>query len=201
MKLFVFLSQFTYGALEVYYWLHILAFLISWINADPNNNFVYWIRILTVPLWNWVRRKVPEGISFFAPILAIILVVSAQKSLPGIIQTFGAVSTLGLEINTGAMNVVWYLAIGGLVFLNHLAGFFIFFSILWFIFSLVNPPQNNIFVRSVFFIIDPLITPIQRMLPRTNIDISPLIVAGLAFLFSSMITQLFAPVSAQIVTF
>ena len=201
MKLFVLLSQITYVGLEVYYWIHLLAFLISWINADPNNNFVYWIRLLTVPLWNWVRRRVPEGISFLSPILAIILVVSAKSAVPGIIQTIGAVTTMGLELNTGAMNVVWYLAIGGLVFLRHLAWFFIFFSIIWFIIGLVNPPQNNIIVRSVFYIIDPLITPIQRLLPRTNIDISPLVVAGLAFLFSSMISRLFVPVSAQIVTF
>jgi uncharacterized protein YggT (Ycf19 family) len=184
--------------LKIYYWIHIGAFLISWINADPNNQIVYWIHRMTMPMWNWVRYRLPHSISAFAPIIALLLVKFGEIALPGVIRAFGAMSLNSMELNDGFIQISLYLALGGLYIISSIVWFIVILSVLWFIFSLVNPPHNNPIVRAVWFLIDPLITPIQRLLPRTNIDISPLVLAGLAFIFMSLVERLMFPVQSGI---
>jgi uncharacterized protein YggT (Ycf19 family) len=51
----------------------------------------------------------------------------------------------------------------------------------WFVLTLVSPAVNNPIVRTVFLLVDPIITPLQKWLPRGRVDFSPLIAAA-AFL-------------------
>lgn len=182
--------------LRIYSWIHIAAFLMSWINADPNNQIVYWIRRVTIPMWNWVRFRLPQNLSAFAPIVALLLVIFGEITVPGIIRSVGAMTVSNMALDQGAFNVLRYLAFGGLYLVSSILWFIFLIAILWFIFSLVNPSYNNIFVRAVWFLIDPLLTPIQRYMPRTRIDLSPVVLAALAFICSSLIRQVMLPIQA-----
>ena len=58
--------------------------------------------------------------------------------------------------------------------------FLIIILLIWFFMTLVNPSLNNPIVRTLYILVDPLITPLQKRLPRMQFDLSPLVVAGLA---------------------
>ena len=45
--------------LNIYSWLVIIAALLSFVNPDPRNQIVQFIRSLTEPLFEFVRRKMP----------------------------------------------------------------------------------------------------------------------------------------------
>ncbi len=187
-------SILTEWTLRIYSWVHIAAFIMSWINADPNNQIVYWINRLTIPMWNWVRSKLPHKFSAFAPIMALLLVIYGEISLPGVIRSVGA-STIGnMALNDGAINVVLYIIFGGLYLVSSIVWFVFILSILWFVFTLVNSPHNNPIVRAIWFLIDPLLTPIQRYLPRSRIDFSPLVLALISLLLRSLVARLMVPV-------
>jgi len=180
--------------LRIYSWVHIAAFLMSWINADPNNQIVYWIHRLTIPMWNWVRYKLPDTLSAFAPIFALLLVIFGEITIPGIIRSLGAMTVGQMDLNNGLINIVLYLAYGVLYIISSIVWFVFILSVIWFIFTLVNPPHNNPIVRAVWFLMDPLLTPIQRFLPRTRIDFSPLVLALLSLVFRSLVGRLMIPV-------
>ncbi len=107
----------------------------------------------------------------------------AAFSLPRVIETFGWGFYGRLGLNGTLINTALYIAIGGLQVIASIIFFIMILAILWFIFTLVNTPLNNPFVRAVWFLVDPMITPIQRYLPRTRTDFSPLVLALIAFLF------------------
>jgi YggT family protein len=182
--------------LKIYSWVHIAAFIMSWINADPNNQIVYWINRLTIPMWNWVRFKLPTNLSAFAPIVALLLVIFGEITLPGVIRSIGAVFISEMALNSGLLNIVLYIAFGCLYIVSSIVWFVFILAVLWFVFSLVNPPYNNPIVRAVWFLVDPLLTPIQRFLPRTRIDLSPLVLAVLALIFRGLVGRLMLPVQA-----
>ena len=56
-----------------------------------------------------------------------------------------------------------------------------FLLIVWFVLGILNSSINNPIVRVIHFLADPVITPIQRYLPRTKIDWSP--VVGILFFY------------------
>ena len=64
---------------------------------------------------------------------------------------------------------------GMAIVLQSLFFFFVIVLVIWFFLTLVNPAFNNPLVRIIHVMADPLITPIQRYLPRTSVDFSPLI--------------------------
>lgn len=196
MQLIVSFSVLVEWILRIYSWVHIAAFIMSWINADPNNQIVYWIHKVTLPMWNWVRSKLPQNFSGFAPIVALLLVVFGEISIPGIIRSFGAMTVSNMALNDGLFNVVLYIAFGALYLVSSVIWFIFILSVIWFIFTLVNPSYNNMIVRSIWYLVDPLLTPIQRYLPRTKIDLSPVVLAILALIFSSLVRRLMVPVQA-----
>lgn len=183
-------------SLMVYSWVHIIAFLLSWISADPNNQIVYWINRVTFPMWNWVRARIPHNLSGFAPIIALLLVIYGEISLPGIIRSLGAMTIGGMVLGDGTMNIILYIIYGALYVTASIIWFIFLLSVLWFIFTLVNPPLNNPIVRTIWYLVDPLLTPIQRRLPRSRFDFSPIVLAVLALLFRSLVQRLMFPVQS-----
>ena len=66
--------------LNVYMWVVIVAVLISWINPDPYNPIVQFLRAVTEPALARVRRLVPNvlwstGLDFTPLILIVLLQV------------------------------------------------------------------------------------------------------------------------------
>lgn len=182
--------------LRIYSWVHIAAFILSWIQADLNNPLVNTINRITIPMWNWVRFKLPQMFASFAPIIALLIVIFAEISLPGVIRSIGGVALDHFDMAAGAKNVVFYLLFGALYITSSIIWFIFLLSVLWFVFSIVNPPMNNIFVRAIWYLIDPLLTPIQRYLPRTRIDLSPVVLAVIALLARSLLNTFMIPIQS-----
>ncbi len=73
--------------LSLYSWIVIIAALISFVNPDPNNPIVKFLRDLTEPLFAYVRRKIPfivyNGIDF-SPLLILIVINIINSILQGL---------------------------------------------------------------------------------------------------------------------
>ena len=69
--------------------------------------------------------------------------------------------------------------------------FFFFMLILgfWFFLTLINPAYNNPIVQVLHTLADPLLSPLQRYLPRMRFDISPLIGVALFYLLNAYVVH------------
>jgi len=71
--------------INIYIWIVIIAALLSFVNPDPYNPIVLFIRRVTEPLFHFIRRKLPfvviSGID-----LSPILVIFALNILIGILS-------------------------------------------------------------------------------------------------------------------
>jgi len=190
---FVVLANIVKWVLIVYMWMHIAAFVLSWINADPGNSIVSFINRFTMPMWNWLSYRLPRQIAPLAPFCALMIVLFAEIALPGIIRSTGAALGGNLAMEASLKNMVFYLLYGGFYIISNIFWFIFLLSVLWFIFTLVNPPITNPIVRSVMYIIDPLITPLQRVLPRARIDLSPIALALITFLIRGFLDRMVIP--------
>jgi len=75
-------------ALELYMWIVIISALISWVNPDPYNPIVRFLRSATEPVFARVRRHVPSvaGGVDFSPIIVILAIVFLKVFLVGVIS-------------------------------------------------------------------------------------------------------------------
>ncbi len=63
--------------LTLYMWVVIISALITWVNPDPYNPIVRFLRNMTEPVFQWVRRKLPfvvVGGFDLSPILVILVI-------------------------------------------------------------------------------------------------------------------------------
>ena len=186
---FVLLATLSEWAFKIYYWMHIAAIIFSWIRADPHNSVVAFINRNTLPLWNWIHSKVPRMIAPMAPYLALILITFGEFTVPGIIRTLGAINGGNIEMGSGILNMGIYILVGSGRVVDHILVFIMILAVAWFVVTLVNPPLNNPIVQSIMALVDPLITPLQRLLPRSKIDLSPLLLFGIAYITSHLLEQ------------
>ena len=186
-------------ALVIYSWVHIVAFVLSWVHADPNNQIVHWINRVTMPLWNWVRSKSPKPLSPLAPYLALMLILFMEIFLPGAIRSLGGIFIDQVSVNGGFLNLILYFILGGLVVAKNIIWFVFLISIVWFFLSFVNPSLNNPIVQTLMWFIDPLITSLQRILPRAKVDLSPLLLAVLCFAATRLIGFILLPVQSKLI--
>ena len=173
--------------LFIYKWIIIAAVILTWVSADPHNQIVQWIGRATRPLWVWCENWMPVMMSHFSAYASILVVIFAQIVLPAEIRSFnlllhGLIDAQGFLFQSGG-----HLLQGTTIVLQSLMFFFMFVLIIWFVLTLVNPSLNNPLVRIIHVLADPLITPLQRYLPRTRIDWSPMIGVLFFYLISSKI--------------
>lgn len=76
------IAQILAIVLELYMWVVIIAALISWVNPDPYNPVVRFLRSATEPVFKRIRSYLPAtgGIDF-TPILVILAIIFLQKFL------------------------------------------------------------------------------------------------------------------------
>lgn len=68
--------------LSLYMWVVIISALISWVNPDPYNPIVRFLRQATEPVFARVRRYVPTaGGMDFSPVIVIFAIIFLQKFL------------------------------------------------------------------------------------------------------------------------
>ena len=173
--------------LFLYKWIIIASVILTWVSADPNNGIVQWIGRITRPLWVWCENWMPIMMAHFSAYASILVIIFAQIVLPAEIRSLnllfhGLIDAQGFLYQSGG-----HLLQGTTIVLHSLLFFFMFVLIIWFVLTLVNPSLSNPLVRIIQVLADPLITPLQRYLPRTRIDLSPLVGILLYYLISSTI--------------
>jgi YggT family protein len=71
-------------ALQIYYWIILIAVIISWVRPDPFNPIVSLLRAMTEPFFDWIRRKLPFAVvggMDLSPLIAFFIIVFAQEFL------------------------------------------------------------------------------------------------------------------------
>jgi YggT family protein len=69
--------------LELYKWVIIISALISWVNPDPTNPIVEFLRRVTEPAYAFVRRYIPTVIGGIdlSPIVILFAIMFVQQLL------------------------------------------------------------------------------------------------------------------------
>lgn len=67
--------------LNIYMWIIIGSAILSWVNPDPYNPIVRFVRSVTEPVLNEIRKRIP--ISFggmdFSPVIVILAIMFLQQ--------------------------------------------------------------------------------------------------------------------------
>lgn len=191
-SLFNFLAVLTQWGLLIYSWIIILAILVTWVAPDPRNPVVQFLNTMTVPFFNWVRRFLPSALVMLTAYCALLLVLFLEIFLPGMLTTLGAFSAGSVPGSQVPLMGAGFFLQGASYVVESLLFFLIILLLIWFFLTLINPSVNNPIVRTIYFLVDPLITPIQRRLPRNRFDVSPLVAAGV---FLAIILLLLNPLN------
>jgi YggT family protein len=71
--------------LDVYTWVVVIAALISWVNPDPYNPVVRFLRAVTEPVFRPVRRLIGYrlGPIDISPLIVILAIIFARRFLIG----------------------------------------------------------------------------------------------------------------------
>ncbi|WAC08676.1 MAG: YggT family protein [Thermodesulfobacteriota bacterium] len=71
--------------LTIYMWIVVIRAIISWVNPDPYNPIVVFLRRLTDPVLNSIRRRLPFALSQtgidFSPLILLLGIIFLQKFL------------------------------------------------------------------------------------------------------------------------
>lgn len=183
------LAQVSYWALTLYLWMIIVAVLLTWVAPDPRNPIVRFLNRMTVPLWNGLARVLPGRWRMFAAYAALLAVMFLIEFVPGVLTTLSVYAGGRLASADLYAPVGGFFLRGVAVVLYNVCYFFVMLLVIWFILTLVSPSVNNPVVRVVFFLVDPVITPLQRILPRMRVDFSPLLAAAVFLLFNMFVVS------------
>jgi YggT family protein len=177
-------AQISYWALTLYLWMILAAVLLSWVSPDPRNPLVAFLNRMTAPLWNGLARALPGRWRLFASYAALLLVMFGIEFVPGVLLTCSRLAGGQLAADGLLAPLSGFFLRGVGVVLYNLCYFLVMVLLIWFVLTLVSPSLNNPVVRIAFFLVDPILTPLQRVLPRMRVDLSPLLAAGVFLLIN-----------------
>jgi YggT family protein len=171
------LGTLLHYALTVYLWIIIIGAFISWVNPDPFNPLVRFLRKATEPLFFWLRRYMPlivYGVDF-SPIIAISLVLFADYTFVPMIQEQGNIIS-NLLIGTGR-TVVSFLQSYMLI------------VIIAAVISWVSPNPYNPIVRILSAFTEPVFSWFRRRLPLVagGFDLSPIVVIAVIYALNYLV--------------
>ena len=87
------LGQVLYMVLQIYMWVLIGRAIISWVNADPRNGIVRFLRSVTDPPVELIRRRLPRNLRYYPLDIAFLvlfgLVIFAQFAVAQTLMDFG----------------------------------------------------------------------------------------------------------------
>ena len=180
-----FLAQTLCFVIWVYKWITIIAIFLTWVTPDPHNPIVFWVNRVTYPLWAWCYQRLPASLQLFNAYVALLVVIFLHALIPASVQTLNLFMRQLITLQTAITQIAGHAIQGMGIVTFSILWFAIIILGIWFILTLVSPSFNNPIVRVVHMLADPLITPIQRYLPRTQVDLSPLIGIFILFLVSN----------------
>lgn len=181
------LAKLSYYGLNLYEWILIIAILVTWVNPDQNNPLIRFLNKMTRPLWDWLANRLPLSLKHFSAYFSLLLVWFLMIFAPGVFQTLGQSAAGEIAASSVPLRVIGFFLLGAGVVLRSLFFFIILLLLVWFFLTLVNPAINNPIVRVLFTLVDPFITPVQKWLPRSRIDFSPLVMAGVLILLNILL--------------
>jgi YggT family protein len=187
------------GALTLYLWMMIVAILLTWVAPDPRNPIVSFLNRMTSPLWAWVQGILPVRWRAFSAYAALLLILFLIEFAPGVLRTAGAFFAGFLPPEGVPVPIAGYFLRGVGVVLYNVLFFVVLALVVWFVLTLVNPAVNNPIVRTVYFLVDPIITPLQKRLPRGRVDFSPLIAAAVFFAINWFLVGALLGVAAEMI--
>lgn len=177
-----FLATLSEWGLTIYEWIIIIAILVSWVHPDPRNPIIQFLNNMTVPVWNRLQTALPPSLKFFSAYISLLSVWFLRIFVPGMLRTFGSFSAGDVAFAQVPGILAGFFLLGLGLVLRSVLFILILLLLIWFFLTLINPSLNNPIVRVIYMLVDPLITPIQRRLPRQRIDLSPLLAAGVFLL-------------------
>ena len=189
MTLFSYLATLSYWALTIYEWIIIITILLTWVNPDPSNPIIQFLNSMTAPLWRRIGAFLPGVLRFYSAYVSLLLVWFLKIFVPGTFTTLGHFSNGAIGALEMPQRIMGYFLLGAGIVTQNFVFFMILLLVLWFVLTMVSPSVGNPIVRTVYMLVDPLITPIQRRLPRTRYDLSPLIAAGALLLLNVLVVS------------
>lgn len=178
--------------ITAYIWIVVIRALISWVNPDPYNPFVKFLRSITEPVLRLARRVFPtRGLIDLSPIYVIffliflrILIVETLLVLSRAPDSFGLLVVLAIFLYA----VVVILAI--------IINFLIIIIVIRAIVSWISPDPYNPIVRAIYAITEPILMPLRGILPVAGgFDLTPII----AILLLLLVRTLLIPTLMRIV--
>lgn len=174
VKTLVFLID-TIGSL--YISLVLLRFLFQLVRADYYNPISKAIVKLTNPLLLPLRKIIPGlfGWDIASLLLAFILQIL-------LLMVLWLISGLGIQ------SVITYLLVGGLMLFVNLTSIYFFAMLIVVIASWVAPQNYNPAIQLLQQILNPLLRPIQRIIPPVSgLDFSPMVFLLLLYIIRSIV--------------
>jgi YggT family protein len=171
-------------AIWLYMMIVIVRVLLSWIQPDPFNPFVKFLRRSTDPALSFIRMNIPmprTGIDFSPLILLVFLML---------VDTFIELTMQNLRLNLPvnlARNLLYAVVIAFLSILR----IYMFIIIIRALISWVNPDPYNFLVRAIYDITEPVLYRVRQLLPLSagGFDFSPIIVIILIYAVSSLLAS------------
>lgn len=86
-SLVLFIANTLSSILTIYFWIVIIAALLTWIEPNPYNPIVRFLYSITEPVFNWIREHMPVffgGIDFSPIVVIIVIEFFQQYAIPKI---------------------------------------------------------------------------------------------------------------------
>ena len=184
---FSYLATLAFWSLTIYEWIIIIAIVLSWVSPDPTNPVVQFLNSMTRPLWNRLSAMLPSVLRLFSAYVSLLLVWFLKIFIPGVLNSLGALLQGSISAAVFPGQVLGFFLLGLGIVTQNLFYFLIMLLLIWFVLTLVSPSINNPIVLMVYRLVDPFLTPIQKRLPRSRYDFSPLVAAGIFMLLNALV--------------
>jgi len=172
-------------AIWLYMMIVVVRVLLSWVNPDPWNPVVAFLRRMTDPVLYFIRRNIPLPRSA-VDISPIVLLVALALADTFIMKT-------ALDLKLGVQPVITRnLLFAFVIAIQSILRIYMIIVIIRAVLSWVNPDPYNFLVRAVYDLTEPLLYRVRRMLPVAGggFDFSPVIVIILIYAVSSLLGKL-----------
>jgi len=172
-------------AIWLYMTVVLIRVLLTWVNPDPWNPFVKFLRRATDPALQFIRRNIPlpRGSVDVSPILLLIGLA--------LVDTFILKTTADLSLNL-PVSVTRNLLYAFVIAMQSILRIYMIIIIIRTVISWVNPDPYNFLVRAVYELTEPVLYRVRSLLPVAGggFDFSPVIVIILIYAVSSLLTKL-----------
>jgi YggT family protein len=172
-------------AVWLYMMIVIVRTLLSWVNPDPRNQVVIFLRRMTDPVLYFIRRNfpLPRTAVDLSPIILLIGLMLIDTFIELTLENL----RLQLPVNV-ARNLLYAVVIAVLSLLR----IYMFIIIIRTIISWVNPDPYNFLVRAIYDITEPVLYRVRRLLPVAmgGFDFSPVIVIVILYAVSNLLVSI-----------